>query len=278
MTAGANGCGSGACGCQGAGGADTGRAAAVNGIALHRPGERPDEHTLRELAWTELLRQEAVRLGVLPARHVLEAPALGDAEQAAIQRMLDRSIEIPAPGESECRRYYEARRAHFAIGRRVLARHILFAVTQGIDVPALAARAEQCLIALRQPADSARFAELARELSNCPSGAEGGELGWIGPDDCADELTAELFHAEGARDAVGLHPRLMHSRYGFHVVEVLQRDPGRQQSFEEVRERIAVQLAQQSRAKALHQYMQLLAGAADVEGLALEGADSLLVQ
>jgi peptidyl-prolyl cis-trans isomerase C len=37
-------------------------------------------------------------------------------------------------------------------------------------------------------------------------------------------------------------------------------------------------LAQQSRADALHQYIQLLAGQALVEGVSLEGTDSPLVQ
>jgi peptidyl-prolyl cis-trans isomerase C len=59
---------------------------------------------------------------------------------------------------------------------------------------------------------------------------------------------------------------------------VLGRKQGRQLLFDEVRERIAVQLAQQSRAKALHQYIQLLAGQALIEGVSLEGAESPLVQ
>ena len=37
--------------------------ASINGIALHAPGERLDESSLRERAWGELLRQEAVRQG-----------------------------------------------------------------------------------------------------------------------------------------------------------------------------------------------------------------------
>jgi len=253
--------------------------AAINGVALHQPGERPDDYSLRELAWAELLRQEAAARRLLPPSLAHLAPRLGTGEQAVIQQMLDDEIEVPAPSEDECRRYYAARIAHFAIGRRVHARHILFAVTDGINVAALAARAEQALLELRHKETApGRFAELARTLSNCPSGADGGDLGWIGPDDCADELTAELFHNSERLDAPGLHPRLVHSRYGFHIVEVLARDAGRQQSFEEVRQRIAVQLAQQSRAKALHQYMQLLAGRAEVSGLVLEGADSPLVQ
>lgn len=253
--------------------------AAINGVALHRPGERPDEYTLRELAWAELLRQAAVARRLLPHSDARLAPRLGPAEQAVIQQMLDDEIEVPAASEDECRRYYTARSAHFALGRRVHARHILFAVTDGINVAALAAHAEKALLELRhRDVAPSRFAELARTLSNCPSGADGGDLGWIGPDDCADELAAELFHGTEGLDAVGLHPRLVHSRYGFHIVEVLARDAGHRQSFEQVGPRIAVQLAQQSRAKALHQYMQLLAGRADVSGLVLEGADSPLVQ
>ena len=253
--------------------------AAINGVALHRPGERPDEYTLRELAWTELLRQAAAAHHLLPHSDARLAPRLSPAEQAVIQQMLDDEIEVPAASEDECRRYYAARSAHFALGRRVHARHILFAVTEGINVAALAAHAEKALLELRhKDVAPGRFAELAQTLSNCPTGADGGDLGWIGPDDCADELAAELFHTTEGLDAVGLHPRLVHSRYGLHIIEVLARDAGRQQSFEQVGPRIAVQLAQQSRAKALHQYMQLLAGRADVSGLVLEGADSLLVQ
>ena len=43
-----------------------GRVATINGVALHAPGERLDDRALRERAWAELLRQEAVRQGLLP--------------------------------------------------------------------------------------------------------------------------------------------------------------------------------------------------------------------
>jgi peptidyl-prolyl cis-trans isomerase C len=93
-----------------------------------------------------------------------------------------------------------------------------------------------------------------------------------------DELCNEFFHQTDPLHGIGLRPRLVHSRYGFHIVEVLGRKQGRQLPFEEARERIAVQLAQQSRAKALHQYIQLLAGQSQVDGINLVAADSPLVQ
>ena len=51
-----------------------------------------------------------------------------------------------------------------------------------------------------------------------------------------------------------------------------------QQPFEAVRGAIAQTLAQQAYVTALRQYLNLLAGAAKIEGLALEGADSPLLQ
>jgi len=271
------GCGGGTCGC-GAGPAPSPASASINGIALHEAAQRPDDAALRERAWSELLRQEAVRQGVLPARHELVAPALSKADQDAIEAMLDRTVRVPAATEEECRRYFEARKAHFVQGALVHARHILFAVTAGVDVQKLVARAEQALLELsRKDVNPARFAEMARELSNCPSGAVGGDLDWIGPHECADELAGELFY-QTPSPGIGLRPRLVQSRYGFHIIEILEREDGRLPAFEEVHPRIAVQLAQQSRAKALHQYMQLLAGRAAVEGVTLQEADSPLVQ
>jgi peptidyl-prolyl cis-trans isomerase C len=275
------GCGGGACTCGGGGGGAKQRtpAASVNGLSLCARDEQLDDSQLRERAWAELLRQEAARQGLLPRHPLLEAPELSAGDRSVIEKMLDSAIATVQPTDDECRRYYESRKSHYIQGRMVHARHILFAVTPGVDVTKLAVRAEQALLELtRKDAPASRFAELARELSNCPSGAEGGDLGWIAPDDCADELANELFHQAEPLHGIGLRPRLVHSRYGFHIVEVLGRKQGRQMSWDEVRERIAVQLSQQSRAKALHQYMQLLAGRAIVEGVDLETADTPLVQ
>ena len=51
-------------------------------------------------------------------------------------------------------------------------RHILFAVTPGVDVNALRQRAEACLLDVRcaTPDGQDRFATAARATSNCPSG------------------------------------------------------------------------------------------------------------
>ena len=111
-------------------------------------------------------------------------------------------------------------------------------------------------------------------MSNCPSAEHGGELGWLTREDCAPEFARELF----AGPEIGVLPRLVHSRFGLHVVEVRSREPGHAPDFEAVRGAVALALRQQSFVSALRQYLQLLAGAAVVEGVALDSADTPLVQ
>jgi peptidyl-prolyl cis-trans isomerase C len=146
-------------------------------------------------------------------------------------------------------------------------------------VQALTVHAERALLELtHKSVRHGRFAVLAAELSNCPSSAQGGDLGWVGPEDCAPELATELFHLAHAQTGTGVHPRLFHTRFGFHIIDVLERRSGRQLTYDDVAERIDALLTLQSRGRALHQYMSVLAGQALVEGVELDAADSPLLQ
>lgn len=270
------GCGSASCSCSGQLQIVP---ASINGVALHEPGEALDADTLRERAFTELLRQRAVSRGLLPFQAVFVAPALDAAERHVIEAMTDDEVVSPAATDDECRRYYEAHKAHFIVGQALHVRHILFAVTPGVNVHALTQRAEAALLELiRKDVAPGRFAQLAAELSNCPSSAEGGDLGWVSPEDCAPELANELFFQSDSRWGMGVHPRLVHTRFGLHIIEVISRRKGTLPPYEDVADAIRQRLMHQSRATALRQYMHLLVGQASVEGIDLDGADTPLVQ
>ncbi len=251
--------------------------AAVNDVPLHRTDETTDADTLRQRACTELLRQAAIAAGLLgaddPPPH---EGATSAAATAAIEMLLERDLQLPEPSEEACRRHYAAHTTRYAVGERVLARHVLFAVTPGVNVVALRQRAEACLLDLRcqAPGEGERFADVAAQTSNCPSGADGGALGWLSAADCAPEFARELF----GLSEVGVLPRLVHSRFGLHVVEVLAREPGRVPDFETVRAAVGLALRQQAFVTALRQYLQLLAGQACIEGVELDTASTPLVQ
>jgi peptidyl-prolyl cis-trans isomerase C len=251
----------------------------INGIALLPPGEILSAEDLLERAHAELLRQEAVRLGLLPAHAGLIAPDLSADEQAMIDRMLDQEVLSPEPTPEEAQRYYDAHQAQFTVGQGRRVRHILFAVTPGVNVPALAQRAEAALLELSHKSVAPeRFAQLAAELSNCPTGAQGGDLGWLTPQDCVPELAKELFYSAESSQSTGLRPRLVHTRFGFHIVDVLEVNPGHLPAFAQLQAQIASRLQWQSRATALGQYMRRLVGLALVEGIELDGDASPLVQ
>lgn len=257
----------------------------VNGVPLAQRGETLAADELRQRACTELLRQQAIVTGLLDAAD--PAPlqgAITEAAGAAIEVLLERELHTPEPSEEACRRHHAANLARHAVGERARVRHVLFAVTPGVDVNALRQRAESCLIDLRaspsrdsdlgNSGGNDRFAAVAASTSNCPSGAQGGELGWLTAADCAPEFAREVLgHAE-----IGVLPRLVHSRFGLHVVEVLAREAGMQPPFESVRAAVAQSLRQQSFATALRQYLQLLAGQARLQGVELDAATTPLVQ
>jgi peptidyl-prolyl cis-trans isomerase C len=249
----------------------------INGVELAEPSESLVAEDLRQRACAELLRQAAMAAGLLspddppPLHGAITEPA-----SAAIEALLDRALQQPEPSEEACRRYHAAHAARYAVGERVHARHVLFAVTPGVDVVPLRQRAEACLLDLRcQTAGTDdRFPQVAASTSNCPSGEQGGDLGWLGSDDCAPEFARELF----GQSEVGVLPRLVHSRFGLHVVEVLAREPGSVPAYETVRSAVAQALRQQTFATALRQYLQLLAGQASIEGVDLDAAATPLVQ
>ena len=250
--------------------------ARINGVALNAPHELLDEEALRQRACTELLRQAAQQAGLLSADDVPGAlGAISTEASDAIEQLLDRELPVPDPSEEACRRYHEAHPAAHAQGERAQLRHVLFAVTPGVDVKQLRLRAEALLIDLRCADDGgAKFAEAAAQWSNCPSGQQGGDLGWLTRADCAPEFAREVFGSS----EIGVLARLVHSRFGLHVVEVVAREAGQQPAFEDVRQAIALTLRQQAWVNALRQYLQLLAGAAVVEEVALDAAESPLVQ
>ena len=210
--------------------------------------------------------ERAIEIGLLDHQH--------DAQQTepAIERLLVRDVPIPEPTEEECSRYYALHPEQFSSGDLVFARHVLLAVTPGAPVARLREQAEKVLQEAR--AHPEQFARLAEQYSNCPSAQQGGHLGQLGRGDCVPEFEHALFDGR----ATGVLPRLVKTRFGFHVVAVDQRVPGQRVPFEAVRDQIAARLHERVQSKALTQYVRILAGQRGVEIPGLRSAGSPLVQ
>ena len=88
------------------------------------------------------------------------------------------------------------------------------------------AQARHILVADQQAADElktqiengADFAALAREHSQCPSGAQGGDLGEFGPGQMVSEFDKVVFSAD-----VGTVHGPVQTQFGYHLIEVTSR-------------------------------------------------------
>lgn len=235
----------------------------VNGVDLAASPETSSELS----AARELLRQRAIAVGLLDAE-TTEEPVV----EQAIEELLAREVLTPTPTDDECRRYYEAHSRQFESGDLAHVRHILFQVTPSAPVPQIRARAERTLNELLRAPE--RFAAIAAEMSNCPSGQHGGNLGQIGRGDTAPEFEKAVFRLE----PTGVLRELVKTRHGFHIVAVDQRIPGKRLPFAVVRDEIAERLQAMVEEKALRQYISVLAGKADIQGADLGGTETPLVQ
>jgi peptidyl-prolyl cis-trans isomerase C len=260
---------------------------AVNGVAIpeseilaeaqNHPAGNPGaalRAAAQALVVRELLWQEAQRL------QLAAAPA-GDGTgrqeticDAAIRDLIEREVQVPTATGEECRRYYDRHPKKFRTEPLFEARHILLAA--GPDDASARERAreeaEQLIaLLLERPGD---FTEMARRVSACPSREQGGNLGQLSRGSTVAEFETALSEmAEGAISEVPVE-----SRFGLHIIALDRRIEGRQLPYEHVADRIAAWLEAGAWSKAVAQYIAVLAGRADIAGIALDAAEGPLIQ
>src|SRR3546814_12167730 len=120
---------------------------------------------------------------------------------------------MPEPGEETCRRYYDNNRRRFRSEDLFEAAHILF-LADPEDEEATARAKEQASATLtRVLEDPTSFGAVAKELSACPSAAQGGNLGQITRGQPVPEFVTVLFNLEeGQIWRVPARPR-----FGYHI-------------------------------------------------------------
>ena len=259
----------------------------VNGVAVtaadiaretqHHRSSDPDEAwalAARALAIRELLRQEADRLGI-EAQPIEDEEGRRETPQEARDRaLIEREVVVPQADAAACQRYYEQNHRRFRTPDLYEVAHILLPAAPEDAAARQAARdaAEILITELRD--HPAGFAAAAARHSACPSSAQGGNLGQIGP----GQTVAEFEKALRTMQAGAVHPQPVETRYGLHIVRLERRIDGRELPYEVVRQRIADYLDEAVHRQALRQYVTVLAGRAVVTGVDLGGAGGPLVQ
>jgi peptidyl-prolyl cis-trans isomerase SurA len=168
-------------------------------------------------------------------------------DRAAFRQQLRREIEAFSVlqykvrsrvkvSDDDLRSYFVSHPEEFQGKPEVRARHIFVPVGGDGDARARA-KAEAALARVKAGED---FAKVAREVSQGPSAAEGGELGWI-PRGAIDARLDEAVFALEEGEATGV----LKVGPGYHVLKVEERRVAGGKPFEEAKDQIRDKLAQE---------------------------------
>ncbi|MGH8084139.1 MAG: SurA N-terminal domain-containing protein [Lysobacter sp.] len=160
---------------------------------------------------------------------------------------------MPAPpvaDEAALRARFEQEKARYTEEAQRLASHILVRVEEGADEAAWqAAKAEADTLAAQARAEGADFAALATAHSDdVGSKASGGDLGWISKDMMPGPFSDALFAMQP-----GTVSDPVRSDFGWHVIALREVKAGAQESFEQVRESLALSQAEADRERAFNE-------------------------
>ncbi len=225
----------------------------------------------RALVVRTLLLQAAKRLGLQSASRNVDRSREETRDDALIHAYLDTALTPDPVNDEDCTHAYAAHPQQYRAPDLFEASHILLAVNPNDNAARQHARqaGEKLLKTILPNPDS--FAHHAKKSSDCPSAAEGGRLGQIGKGDTAEEFEAVL-----ATLAAGeIHPALVETRYGVHIIRLDKKAEGRVLPFEAVHKQIQQALEKTAWAKAARDLVAGLIRTAEIAGIDMPSDASL---
>lgn len=178
------------------------------------------------------------------------------AEQVLINKLSEkRTADVPKPTPEEISHYYQQNPEYFNQKERARVSHILVSTINALTKEQRAAkRAEAEVIRRRLMAEGPEtFAKTAREVSNCPSKEQGGDLGLI---ERGKMIAA--FDEAAFSQKIGAIGRVVRTPKGYHVLKVTERSPEKQVTLKEAAKDIEALLLFNARDQAMEAYLRTL--------------------
>lgn len=179
-----------------------------------------------------------------------------------IRNMLDKKVAgITNITDEAVAKFYEENKQRFTQPETAHARHILVKVDKDADEATKKAKKEEIEGYRKQIIDgTAKFEDIAKEHSDCPSGKRaGGDLGSFGHGQMVPEFDKAAFEQEV--DKVG---PVIETSFGYHIVQVLERTPAGERKLDEVKDQIKEQLLNQEKQKVVEAYLKELRDSAKI--------------
>jgi peptidyl-prolyl cis-trans isomerase D len=169
---------------------------------------------------------------------------------------------IQPPTQLEIQQYFAAHQSDYQLPEQARARHILIKVAAGADAKTDAAAKAKAEALLKQIQGGANFADLAAKNSEDPGSKDkGGELGFARRGMMVPEFDNAIF-TQNIGDT-----KIVKSQYGYHIIQVEERQAAHAQAINEVLPTIQATLFRQKSAAAQENYAQALTSEAIKNGL-----------
>jgi peptidyl-prolyl cis-trans isomerase D len=167
----------------------------------------------------------------MPETKILQLVVADQAKVAETIQISDAQVEA----------YYNAHKEEYRTQERVHARHILLSTTSKPkdEVDKIKAQAEALDKQLKGGAD---FADLAKKNSQDPGSAQkGGDLGWVSRGQMVKNFEDAVFTLKPNEIS-----NVVTTEYGFHIIQVLEKQPAHLQTLDEVKPTIVLALKNQT--------------------------------
>lgn len=169
--------------------------------------------------------------------------------------------EIKEPTEEDVKKYFEENSSEFEQPASVTASHILVS-TRGITDPIQLATKEALVKDLMKELkseESKSFEALATEHSDCPSKAEGGNLGEFGKGQMVPEFETAAFTQK-----VGEIGEPVKTQFGYHIIKVTDKKDSKKLAFADVQKDLTEKLLQEKKREKMSTYVEGLRKKADI--------------
>lgn len=177
-----------------------------------------------------------------------------------VDKLVEKAVaEVSEPTEDDIRKHFEAHKEEYAKGERVLAQHIL--ITPDGDTQASKDEARAKIVTIRERVVGGKdFADEAAAHSMCPSGKEGGSLGWFSRGMMVPEFDQAVFSM-----SVGEVSDIIETQFGYHIIYKTDHEAAGEADFDQVREQVRDFLRHARRGEAMAAYVGELKAKAEIE-------------
>jgi len=217
----------------------------------------------RALVIRQLILEEARKMGLSPAPSEVAPSKFETDDEALVRQVLEERVEPEEVTDAALEAAFETHGDKLRAPSLYEAAHILFAVKPGDEAARDAAKLKAEAVMKTACDNPKQFGELAREHSDCSSKANGGALGQMSSGDTVPEFDAAM-----ARIEVGaIHPELIETQFGFHIIRLDARAEGAPLPFESAKNILLPAMERAAWAQAANRFTQELVNTAEITGV-----------